>query len=425
MYESFLLHSILESSSNIIVYAIDLEYRYTMFTQTYAAATKTLWNVDIALGMNILDVIQHEGDRQKAKINFDRVLLGEYIIVKEKYGDHNLLRTFWENRYAPVKNERGVVIGLSVFVIDITEQIHSEVLKEREMLLNCVGDGVYGMDIYGRCFFVNPSALKMLEHNENEMLGKSLHELIHYRKQNGEPFPIEECEIHKVQNNCERVEYIDWFIKKCGIAFPVRVIATPVIKEDAFIGVVVAFNDITLQHVAEQRLKEANEALKTQANTDSLTGLYNRRYFDAHGNDLFLQSKHYGEHFSILTMDIDFFKKINDLHGHDVGDVILARFAHSALCALRKSDVFARVGGEEFTVLLPKSDLNSAIKIANRIQENILHQKIEISNQIISYTISIGIASLTDRVASFDVLLKLADTKLYTAKQNGRNRIEY
>ncbi|HOI16432.1 MAG TPA: PAS domain-containing protein [Geobacteraceae bacterium] len=117
-----LLKSILESPHGIIFFSLDTEYRYTSFAKAHAQTMKNIWGVSIDVGTCMLDVILDDADRQKAKENFDAALSGENVLRQEEYGDANLRRTFWENRYSPMYDDIGNIIGLTVFVTDITEQ---------------------------------------------------------------------------------------------------------------------------------------------------------------------------------------------------------------------------------------------------------------------------------------------------------------
>lgn len=121
-----LLQSILESPHGVIFFSLDTAYRYTSFARAHAQTMQTIWGATIEIGTCMLDFIGDDEDRQKAKKNFDAALMGENLLKEEEYGDSNLRRTFWENRYSPVRDETGQVIGLTVFVTDITERRRAE-----------------------------------------------------------------------------------------------------------------------------------------------------------------------------------------------------------------------------------------------------------------------------------------------------------
>lgn len=127
------LHIALEHSKGIIVFSLDREYRYTSFSRSHFDTMKFIWNREIALGTNMLDFIQ-EIDKEKAKNNFDRALRGESFVLVEEYGDENLDRSFWENRYDPIFDAQGHVCGLVVFVLNVSS--HIRLCRELEMAQN-------------------------------------------------------------------------------------------------------------------------------------------------------------------------------------------------------------------------------------------------------------------------------------------------
>ena len=129
------LHSILESPNNIIICSLDKNCCYIAFTKFYEETVKNIQGVDIRIGMNILDLMPIQEDRLKARKNFDRALNGEYFTVDEEYGDEQLARNFYENYYSPLKDSEGNIVGLSVFVIDISKRKNAE---QKVILLNTI-----------------------------------------------------------------------------------------------------------------------------------------------------------------------------------------------------------------------------------------------------------------------------------------------
>jgi len=135
-----LLKSILDSPKGMIVFSLDTEYNYLAYTKSHKATMKQIWGKDIKVGMNMLESITNEDDRAKAKRSFDRALQGEQLLFIEEYGDESLTRSFWENRYAPIISKDNEIIGLTVFVSDITERKTAEeqirnALREKDALL--------------------------------------------------------------------------------------------------------------------------------------------------------------------------------------------------------------------------------------------------------------------------------------------------
>ncbi len=162
--------------------------------------------------------------------------------------------------------------------------------------------------------------------------------------------------------------------------------------------------------------------LRRQAVTDPLTGLYNRRSFTKALGRLLEQAGRYGEPISLLMIDIDRFKSINDTYGHSTGDDVIRAVADTILASIRKVDVAARIGGEEFAVILPRSDKKSSLDTAERIRKAIKKRIVSHGRREITVTVSIGISTHSDGSAAADTLVKQADRCLYAAKEGGRDR---
>ena len=159
-----------------------------------------------------------------------------------------------------------------------------------------------------------------------------------------------------------------------------------------------------------------------QANTDVLTGLYNRRYIDLELNGLMnVLKKNKRFKLTVLMMDIDHFKKVNDTYGHEAGDIVLKSIATSIKDSLRDIDIVGRYGGEEFVAII-QGDVETAVSIAERIRKRIKKTDIKYVNDIIKTTISIGLSEFTRSMDVEDVLL-FADSMLYKAKDSGRDKI--
>jgi diguanylate cyclase (GGDEF)-like protein len=160
------------------------------------------------------------------------------------------------------------------------------------------------------------------------------------------------------------------------------------------------------------------------ATIDSLTGINNREHFINLCELEFKRSMRYGKPLSVVMIDIDFFKSINDSYGHAIGDRVLAKFADICQQNLRTSDIFGRVGGEEFGAILLETSIEKAYDVTNRLRQTIEKTEIIVEKKKIQFTISIGLTSSKKEDASFDRALNRADEALYMAKNGGRNRIE-
>jgi two-component system cell cycle response regulator len=159
--------------------------------------------------------------------------------------------------------------------------------------------------------------------------------------------------------------------------------------------------------------------------TDALTGLYNRRYMESHLGTLVNYAAHRGKAISLLVIDIDFFKAVNDTHGHDVGDQVLKEFSRRIRKNIRGIDMACRLGGEEFVLVMPETNMAEAYVIGERLRMAISGQDFSVADiaESLTITVSIGIAALEGAEDSADALLKRADKALYRAKRDGRNRV--
>lgn len=177
--------------------------------------------------------------------------------------------------------------------------------------------------------------------------------------------------------------------------------------------------------VAERtrELAEAVERAEALALTDSITGLKNRRAFFEEAGVEFLRAQRHGRDLCVLMIDLDHFKAINDQYGHGAGDEVLRVFSDTLAQASRRSDIVARIGGEEFAVVLPETNADQAEVIAQRIRWSVEAERVRFRDSEVKFTASLGLAALTEGDAAVSDLLARADEALYRAKSEGRNRV--
>jgi two-component system, cell cycle response regulator len=173
------------------------------------------------------------------------------------------------------------------------------------------------------------------------------------------------------------------------------------------------------------RLRDNVQLSMELAVTDALTGLHNRRYMESHLTSLVEQALARGKPLALLVVDIDYFKAVNDVHGHDAGDDVLREFATRVKKSIRGIDLACRYGGEEFVIVMPETDMAVAAIVAERIRRRIAGEPFVIrdGSTALDITISIGIAALSGVEDSAAHILKRADQALYRAKRDGRNRV--
>ncbi|HEY9163371.1 MAG TPA: GGDEF domain-containing protein [Magnetovibrio sp.] len=180
----------------------------------------------------------------------------------------------------------------------------------------------------------------------------------------------------------------------------------------------------TMAHVAII-MEFLKKDLKRQAERDPLTGAYNRRAFHTLANHVFARGRREGGAISLVILDLDHFKSVNDSHGHAVGDKVLKRVVSLAHGVLRAEDVLVRLGGEEFAMMLPAATQNEALHIAERIRKAIEAESFRADDKTVKVTTSLGVTSLSVMGANdvIDDLIKQADIALYQAKVAGRNQV--
>ena len=178
---------------------------------------------------------------------------------------------------------------------------------------------------------------------------------------------------------------------------------------------------VSLLDVTDKKLIQ--EELERLATTDPLTGIFNRRSFFDTANKEIRRSVRYNYPFTLLMLDIDHFKRVNDSYGHAFGDQVIQRFTEVVNECLREEDLFGRVGGEEFAVILVAADLEGALTVAERIRENWQQSELQTEGKNVSFTVSIGVAELRNPRESVDMVMERADKALYVAKEEGRNRV--
>lgn len=175
-----------------------------------------------------------------------------------------------------------------------------------------------------------------------------------------------------------------------------------------------------LEHLVKMRTRE----IELLSQTDSLTGLWNRRHLEETLESEFKRAKRYSNELSIMIIDLDHFKNINDTYGHMAGDEVLREISARIKKCQRETDFIGRYGGEEIVVILPETDLHTASKVAETIRKTIEKEPVEFEDEIINVTTSIGISSLRNEHENYATLFSEADEALYNAKKLGRNRVE-
>jgi len=185
------------------------------------------------------------------------------------------------------------------------------------------------------------------------------------------------------------------------------------------IGIIIY--DMTDVAVSKQAFTRANEELAKLSRTDRLTGLANRGFWEECMVQEFKRAKRAGHPCSLIMFDIDHFKKINDTFGHQCGDEVIRQTAACLGDCMRSTDIAGRYGGEEYAVILIDTDCDGALFVAERIRETLQALAVEHDGQEVRFTVSLGVAEVTEQMVAHDQLIEAADRALYEAKKAGRN----
>lgn len=189
-------------------------------------------------------------------------------------------------------------------------------------------------------------------------------------------------------------------------------------------GDILRLGSVLFKFFAHENIENVfHDKIYRMATIDAGTEIFNKKYLMETLDSEFRFSRAYQRPLSLIIYDLDFFKKVNDTHGHNAGDFILKESAQIAKSVIRKDDILGRFGGEEFCVILPNTDGPTAHELAERIRKKIESHLFSFEDKQIQQTISMGIAEIAGSVNSAQTLMEIADQKLYQSKREGRNRV--
>jgi len=311
----------------------------------------------------------------------------------------------------PLYDNQQKIIGVSGVAHDITEEKRlRETVEEQKQLLSVILDNVeayvYMKDDERRFLYVNSKVATLFDLPAEQIIGQKEQDILpsktaeHFHQSDSKALltqkilRVEET----VVDNGETYHYL-------SVKVPVSMSG-----KKSLIGF---STDVT-------EIYKLKEEFKRLANTDELTAIYNRRFFIKQSENAFSGFKRQRAHFAVVTFDVDFFKQVNDEFGHPVGDEVLKGLTKIVSALLRQEDIFARIGGEEFAILLPYSDLSAAMCVAQRIQKTV-NSSLLCGTRKISITVSIGVTTFMSEDSSFDDVFSRVDKALYIAKEQGRD----
>ena len=332
------------------------------------------------------------------------------VINKRKNG-----QVFWEYTViTPILDVNGRLVNYAAIKEDVTARILTEqALRESEeqyrILFELESDAILIIrNEDGQILETNAAATALYGYTRGELLSLKNTDL------SAEPESTKKATNEKKPADQVVVIPLRSHRKKDGTIFPVGITARFLVWESQSVHIA-AIRDIT-DH------KEIEDELVKLATTDPLTGLANRRYFYSHAENIFSHAQQPSDSLAVMVLDIDNFKYINDTYGHAVGDNVLIQLAGRLNQSIRPTDILARIGGEEFALLLPRTFSIGTEMIAERILHAVGDKPFEVEKEKIQITVSIGVAELDSGIQDLDTLIRYADQALYKAKQGGRNQ---
>ncbi len=279
--------------------------------------------------------------------------------------------------------------------------------------LQATYDGVIVIDDRGMIEEFNPAAKRLFGFGDDDVIGASVNMLMPHTEAVRHDTYIRDSWKSATRRMAAEREVVGR--RKDGGEFPIEVSisGTEIAGRRIHVGVI---RDITERKAFERKLKEL-------ANTDGLTGALNRRAFIETAEQTFGLARRHDRPLSVLMIDADHFKAVNDTHGHQIGDKVLVRLSAIVRESLRKTDRFGRFGGEEFMVLLPETGADAAFDAAERLLTAMREAEVPADGDAsVKFTVSIGVATRIPSMPDLDALIQDADKALYRAKEEGRNR---
>lgn len=277
--------------------------------------------------------------------------------------------------------------------------------------MDSAAEAIYGIDTEGNCTFCNESCINMLGYSDqSELLGRNMHDLIHHSRKDGMPILSDECSIFKAYIHGVGTHVDDEvFCRADGTCFDAEYFSYPQIRDGDIVGAVVTFMDIT-----ERKRREAE--IKYLSCHDTLTGLYNRRCFEE--NKVLVDNED-NLPLSVIFADINGLKMTNDIFGHAAGDELIMKSAEILQQACRHNDAVARVGGDEFIILLPSTTQDNAQKVIDRIRADFMEARVK----AVKCSISLGLDVKRAPDQSLDEIMANAENKMYKDKIANRKSI--
>jgi len=406
------------SSTPDLISLVDRQYRLRMANDAFVNSFEM--SQEDAIGRHAADILGRELFESVVRARLDRALAGETVVVENWFNLPRKGERFLASTYHPVTVEGSGIDYVAVDSRDMTElKIKEEDLQATAQRLDLATDagniGIWERNLLTNRTYWDKKMFELYRIGPGEF--GSIYE--------GWRSRIHEDDLPEVERKmAESIETQQRYEMEYRLVWPdgdvrnIKAAGTVQVDEN---GVPVRITGVNWDVTAHRRME--NE-LRRLASTDPLTGASNRRSFMDRLNDELERCKRYGTRMVLLSLDIDHFKDVNDTFGHPAGDEVLKNLVKVCTRTLRTTDVFGRVGGEEFMAALTQTGVTAGRRTAERLRKGVEDHVVKADGKSITFTISIGMTELQDTDETIVPLLHRADEALYKAKNNGRNRIE-
>ena len=398
-----------------------------LITDWNAEAERTFgWSSEEAIGRDLATLIIPEAQRHAHNVGFSRfITTGTGPVINNRIEVSALHKTGKEIpielSVAAVPYGKGFIAN--AFLRDITERKRAEksaIFAEKERLrvtLNSIGDAVITTDTKGHITFLNPVAEVMTGWSSEEAIGLALPAVFHLINEKTDEIAPNPVELVLHNESIVTLEDHTTLIHRGGGRFPIEDSCAPIRDvQGAITGVVLVFHDVS-------QARKMVEQMTHQATHDSLTGLINRAEFERCVQLALQTGQTQDKQHTLLYLDLDQFKIVNDTCGHVAGDELLRQLAGVLHEKLRRGDIFARLGGDEFGVLLDSCAVEPALQIADVLRQVVSDFHFVWLDKGFTIGVSIGLVTFSNGGITLADILRMADTACYAAKDRGRNRV--
>ena len=334
--------------------------------------------------------------------------------------DYKAQEKHWNSILSPIINESNANFRIIQTCVDITEKKVLEhklnlTLNRFEAVVNNAYDGIITIDEEQNIKLFNEAAQSMFGYSVNEIIGQPLTKLLPKENRDKHHDYVKGFKKSQVDSRAMQTRASVQGLRKDGSEFPVEITISKIRIEDN-----VEFTAV-IRDISEKN--KLLEELLLSSRKDPLTDLYNRRSFTKFLNFEITRSKRFMHGFSLMMLDIDHFKLINDKFGHSCGDLALVEFSKILTKSIREVDTICRWGGEEFMILLPEISQSNAEIVAEKIRSNVENFETVYESELVKFTVSIGLGYFSGDAIEINSMINKVDKCLYKAKRTGRNNV--